>query len=703
MRCFAFIVLFIIPLSVFTQEFNFTREYDVIPVSFDGVECQVPWTTGYVYINPTFCDIDGDDDQDLIKGSGWARLSYYRNIGSASNCSLEFVTDSLVPPPPLFAPLSQRPSIPALCDIDNDGDFDLFYSVWLDEPIWYGKLYFYENIGTSNDPAFYFNDSIYQGIESPADMYPFFTDIDNDDDYDLFIGFGYMSPSVAGRMALYINEGTPDSAVMVLESSQFMGIDLGYYCIPAFCDIDNDGDYDMFLGDEDGMIHYYRNDGSPEEYDFTEVTSSYAGVDVVNIASPEFVDIDDDGDFDLFVGERSWGSDDRRGGINYYKNIGAPDSAVFELVTQNFLTIDIGLKNHPVFADINDDNLLDMFIGDIDGNINYFSNTGTEHNPYFTFMTESFEGISANSQSRPCFGDLDDDGDLDMLAGRTSYIWGSVHYYQNRGTSTEPDYILVNNEFLGIECEWPSPKLIDIDNDGDLDLFVGNQDNQAEYWENTGTPSEMNFSFGTDNYFNTAWINNDPFIFSFGDLDNDGDYDMVRGHADDDITPINAYLDFYRNIGDAYNPNFILEEEHFLDISLVKYAEPFLADIDTDGDLDLFVGDTNGGVSFWRNNEINSVNREPSTVNRSFALLPNYPNPFNSSTTIPFTLDQKLPVRVVVYNQLGQNIFTLFDGMMDSGKHQVNWDAGSVSSGVYLVRLVAGYHSYQMNKIMLLK
>jgi len=289
-----------------------------------------------------------------------------------------------------------------------------------------------------------------------------------------------------------------------------------------------------------------------------------------------------------------------------------------------------------------------------------------------------------------------------MLAGRTSYIWGSVHYYQNRGSSIEPDYILVNNEFLGIECEWPSPKLIDIDNDGDLDLFVGNQDNQAEYWENTGTPSEMNFSFGTDNYFNTAWINNDPFIFSFGDLDNDGDYDMVRGHADDDITPINAYLDFYRNIGDAYNPNFILEEEHFLDISLVKYAEPFLADIDTDGDLDLFVGDTNGGVSFWRNNRVNSVNERQKTDNRSFTLLPNYPNPFNVSTIIPFTLNRQLPVKIVVYNQLGQVVETLLNKNLDSGNHQVHWDADNFSSGIYFISLETPENQHS-NEVILLK
>jgi len=84
-------------------------------------------------------------------------------------------------------------------------------------------------------------------------------------------------------------------------------------------------------------------------------------------------------------------------------------------------------------------------------------------------------------------------------------------------------------------------------------------------------------------------------------------------------------------------------------------------------------------------------------------LYPCYPNPFNATTTIPFTLDQKFPVKIVVYNQQGQNVITLFDGMMDSGFHQFNWDAGIVSSGVYLIRLdtPAGYS--ESGKVMLVK
>jgi len=164
------------------------------------------------------------------------------------------------------------------------------------------------------------------------------------------------------------------------------------------------------------------------------------------------------------------------------------------------------------------------------------------------------------------------------------------------------------------------------------------------------------------------------------------------------------YIILWLNIGTIYEADFVIED------TLASYEpgeigtlRPYLADIDNDGDDDMFVGEGGGAMLFFRNLEYNSVNRKQRTENRSFALYPNYPNPFNASTTIPFTLDQKLPVKIIVYNQLGQNVVTLFDGMMDSGMHQVNWDAGCVSSGVYLIRLDTHAGFSESRKVMLVK
>ncbi|MBD3169065.1 MAG: T9SS type A sorting domain-containing protein [candidate division Zixibacteria bacterium] len=71
-------------------------------------------------------------------------------------------------------------------------------------------------------------------------------------------------------------------------------------------------------------------------------------------------------------------------------------------------------------------------------------------------------------------------------------------------------------------------------------------------------------------------------------------------------------------------------------------------------------------------------------------LFANYPNPFNANTTIGFDLANDSEVRLEVYNLLGQNIATLFDGRMTAGHHSVNWDASTVSSGVYFYKLTVG-------------
>ncbi|NQS98544.1 MAG: hypothetical protein HQ591_08825, partial [candidate division Zixibacteria bacterium] len=90
----AIIFLIILPNIVFA--WDFTKERASIPVEFDSVPCQVPWTTGYNYINPTFCDLDADGDFYLIMGSDWNRITYVKNSGDINNAQFYFMTDSLV-------------------------------------------------------------------------------------------------------------------------------------------------------------------------------------------------------------------------------------------------------------------------------------------------------------------------------------------------------------------------------------------------------------------------------------------------------------------------------------------------------------------------------------------------------------------------------------------------------------------------------
>jgi hypothetical protein len=73
----------------------------------------------------------------------------------------------------------------------------------------------------------------------------------------------------------------------------------------------------------------------------------------------------------------------------------------------------------------------------------------------------------------------------------------------------------------------------------------------------------------------------------------------------------------------------------------------------------------------------------------SFALEQNYPNPFNPTTKIKFAIPVETDVWLNVYNSLGQQVAEIFNGITKEGYHEVEFDAGTLTSGIYFYRLEA--------------
>ena len=651
---------------------------------------------------PFFVDIDNDGDSDLFMGEEKGNLHFCRNT------PLETSSFSLVTENYLSIDL-YGVSSPTFTDIDNDGDLDLFIGGS------FGRIEFYRNEGQPDNPSLTLITTNYNSIDVGKNSRPIFGDIDNDGDYDLFIG------NYDGKMYFYRNDGTPVDASWSLVSTYYDSINV-YYCNrPAFADIDNDGDLDLFIGDLGGKIHYYRNEGTPENAVWNLVTDDYFNPNIGSGSAPTFIDIDDDGDFDLFIGIS-------QGLIIYYLNTGTPDSPEWALVTSLFHSIDVGGASNPTFADIDNDGDPDMFIGETDGNINFYHNDGFLKIPLWTTITENYIYLDVGYYSSPAFADIDNDGDLDLFIGEDK---GNIIYYRNDGTESEPEWTFIDNEYYSINVAYDSsPTFGDIDNDSDLDLYIGSRNGDMHFYQNDGTPEEPIWTFVSE-FLDLGSYVTPVFI----DIDNDGDLDLYSGEADGDITfcknegiPSSAswkimyctpdpgsftspaFTNIYGNgkkdlfIGEeqgninyyimdttAINPyiKWIRMDDNYGGFDVGQYSTPVFADIDNDGDLDLFIGEGSGGINFWRNMTDNAtqIESEADIITNPYLLEQNYPNPFNATTTITFQIPKNQFVTIEVYKMNGQKIITLVESVMERGEHHIEFNSNKIPSGLYMYQL----------------
>ena len=183
---------------------------------------------------------------------------------------------------------------------------------------------------------------------------------------------------------------------------------MGSWSTLALADLDGDGDLDLAVGIDDGDVRYYENAGTSANPDFIQRTGETNPLHNINAGSytaPEFVDIDNDDDFDLVIGSG-------REGIFYFENTGTATSPSFTQRTGNdspFSGLAVGAFFATDFVDLNGDGNLDLIVGEQAGNIVYFKNTGTQAEPEF----------SPQSLTNPTTFTIYDNGGNDTLDLRT--------------------------------------------------------------------------------------------------------------------------------------------------------------------------------------------------------------------------------------------------------------------------------------------
>ncbi len=281
------------------------------------------------------------------------------------------------------------------------------------------------------------------GLDSISDYaLPAFVDLDADGDLDLFAGqygdSGVYS-NYESNFLFFENTGTLGTPALEAPVVNPFGTMVNYgneVSMPTFADLDGDGDQDLLAGSNYGDFLYFENTGTATAPQFAASESNPFGLDSVYYLSfPELVDLDGDGDFDLLAGE------------SFYNPV----------TEENY------------------------------GNLVFFENVGTPTAPSFAApMTNPFGLNYVYSLAVPAAGDLDGDGDIDVLVGE--YYSGLI-YFENTGSATSPQFAAPETNPFGIvvapETYLSILDLSDLDNDGDLDIFLFDDYGVGQFYENT--------------------------------------------------------------------------------------------------------------------------------------------------------------------------------------------------------------------------
>ncbi len=477
-----------------------------------------------------FADIDADGDPDLLGERKFSYISYWRNEGSPENATFVLAADTLrdISGKALF---SDRQNIPNVSDLDCDGRLDLFIGRLV------GTITRYEAQGVDDNdvPLFRHLTDRFEDIEIVANLEGSlhgantmaFADIDGDGDLDLFWGDffeqGLLFIENSGSCATPRLNGDPVQFPVgdpVLTS--------GYNAM-AFGDVGQDGNLDLLIGVLGGAFNpnlttadnlYFLRQESPGEFELT--TRRYiTTIDVGNESIPQLVDWDADGDLDLVLANKIDPANLQSSRMYRFENIGSDRDPIFQM--RGYLPIEGSYHYAPAFADLDGDGNFDMMLGSWRSTVAWYRNTGTRLQPDFELVDPEIIKLTRGSNSTPALVDIDDDGDLDLFVGEAS---GALNFYRNTGTPQEPEYTLVSDEFQDIDVGRRSfPVFLDLDEDGDQDLVVGSESNGMLVFTNVGNRQEPRFEPGEQFPFRVF----DYAAPTFGDLDADGDLDVMVG------------------------------------------------------------------------------------------------------------------------------------------------------------------------------
>lgn len=569
--------------------------------------------------------------------------------------------------------------IPSFDDLDGDGDLDI-----LSFEVGGGHVYMYKNFSVERN---FRRDSLV------FDLY--------DDCWGKFFDNGFSKSVKLGNANTCSSGFQGDIPIGLRHPGASM----------ATFDADNDGDKDLLLGSVSyENMSLLTNGGTRTQALITRQNNTYPpnteGVNLPVFPASYILDMDFDGKKDLIVSPASTNYIENYAVNWFYKNTGTNAVPVFQLQQKDFLIrdmIDLGTGANPALVDVNGDGLLDLVVGNgtlfVPGvertsALQLFQNVGTAATPIFRLIDDNwlnFKSLSSidNYDFSPAFGDLDGDGDVDMLVGEES---GTLYFVENKAGANRPlsmatPIAVWKNIDAGAACK---PQIVDLDRDGLPDIVTGTRTGFIRFFKNIGTRTVPNFAATATNArlgfvdtrelgFPTGFCA--PVFMSFGNK-----FVLFCGTE-------SGKIQIYDNIDGQLSGNFRLINGNYgrlSDGSRLTLAIGNVAANDTK--LELFMGNQRGGLSAYQM----SYNTDGTTAvqnidKQDFATI--FPNPTSGQLTITYPSNIKDEVKQIqVFNAMGQCLKT-------NTPPQYEMDFSAYTNGIYILKIQTQNGKQQITKI----
>jgi hypothetical protein len=561
--------------------------------------------------------------------------------------------------------------IPAILDVDNDGDVDILSGDAIGHVLYWYQNQSMERNGNPNELKFKTASRCWGGFEGSetcgqyqlgvsciednsgrssriqhAGSTALALDFNSDGIKDLL--FTGVSCTSLTRLT---NNGTLSRAQMNSYSSPFPTEKPISFLFPAafYEDINFDGKKDLIAtpnvsANEGNLLDFsksnwlYTNNGQTNQPVFTFAADNFLQntmIDLGELTFPALADYDGDQDLDLFVGNAGMPyAGGLLGTLALYENIGTKSQAVFRLKTNDYLNLSALDASYlkPFFMDWNRDGAVDLMLMNTSSQgtaLKVFANSAPAGQA-FQFPAQASQTVTIpnlRSEFTPGFYDFDGDNDWDMLLGKSL---DGLEYYQNTGSNATPVFRLQKQAFAGTP----------------LNVFDRNYAPLITDWNNDGKPDLL------CTYRNLA---EEPYggrvlVFS----------GITANPSDSLKAQSNTILDEARN---AYAA-----------VSLPSYVTPAAGDLNADGLPDLVLGTSGGGVILLKNSSL----KDDTAAADGIRLGP------NPATEGWLYLTTDTDSQVSFYNLLGKQ---MLETKTTQANVQLPVQVGSWAAGMYVVKV----------------